>query len=141
MAGDGERRRAGIEGDALAVRDHRGGGRPDLVLGVAIEPLPDPECALRTVRLQADGAAVGSDETALGLEGEQVLSDRDGRDGEHRGEVTDAGPAMLLDESAIRRRRSRAKTSVATTSTGPFVGVRRVVSTHANRNETKVSIT
>ena len=45
-----------------------------------------------------DRAAVGAHETAIGLEREEVLADRDGRDAELDRQLGDPGAAMLLDD-------------------------------------------
>ena len=142
MSGDRERRRAGIEGDALAVRDHRRRRGADLVLGLAIEPFADPERALRAVRSReiAPPCARTSRPSASSASRSFRIVTVETR--EHRGEVADPGAAVLLDESGDPEA-ALAGEDVGGDhgGTAPFVGVRRVVSTHANRTETKVSTT
>ena len=99
MAGDGERRRARIHDDALAVLHEFGRGSPDALLLVLLEPLADVERELRPAAVGHDRAAVRPDEPALGLEGQQVLADRDRGDAEPGGQIVHAGASVLLDDA------------------------------------------
>ena len=115
VAGHGQGGRAGIDHDALAVVHEGGRSGPDARLLVRLEALADLERELRPAVVDGDRAAVGPDEATLGLEGHQVLADRDRRDAELRREVGHPGAAVLLDDPrrcvpvARGRRRRRAR--------------------------------
>ena len=95
---DGERRRAGVEGDALTIDHHARGQPADTVLAVRTKSLPNLERALRPVAGRGDRTAVCPDQPALALEDLEVLADGHRGDAEPRGEVTDTGSAVFLDQ-------------------------------------------
>ena len=95
--------RAGVEGDALAVDDEARRQPPDLVLLLGPLALAHLERALRAGGLRRgtlgrDRAAVSADEPALGLQGHEVLADRDLGDAEPAREVRDARTPLRGDE-------------------------------------------
>ncbi len=90
--------RAGVERDALSVDHHRGSSRADGVLLARLEPFPDLEGSFGSLAINGDGAAVRTNEPALGLECEEVLPDRHGGNVKRGRELGDAGAAVLLHD-------------------------------------------
>ena len=94
----GEGGRARVEGDALAVDDHRRSSAADRVLLGSLEALADVERTLGAGPVGDDGATVGPDEPALLLEEIEVLADRDARHAEQQAQLRHAGTTVLLDD-------------------------------------------
>ena len=69
VTGDRQGRRARVHDDALAVVDERGRGNADPSLLVGLQALADLEGELGAAPVDGDRAAVGPDESVLGLEG------------------------------------------------------------------------
>ena len=99
---DGEGRGARVHDDRFAVPDEGRGGRADARLLGLLETLAQVERRFRAMPFRVERAPVRAHDAPFGLEDDEILADRDGRDREAGGQVPDPHATAFTHQSSDR---------------------------------------